>query len=367
MKRLLVLLAAIALVSVFAATSMAAEWNFYGSARMGTYYEDRDENAGDDEGTTWDLQGNARIGAEVNKNIKNGIGGGFEFGVTSSIHKSGDDTSADNDNIYTRKIFGTYKFGSSQIMIGKNYSPTGDRFYSNQVWNGDEDLLSTGQFYAGRQPMIMFSSQGFSFALVKPNDGGDLEIVGGDVDITLPKVEAKFSINQDGLFADMWGGFQTYEIETPGKTYDVNSFAAGIGGGIDMDVAFLKLHGYFARNQGNYGAAFFGPDKSADDALYDPINDDVTDVDTFGGLAVLGFKASDTMTFEIGCGYVAHEADVDNAEKDETMSYYANVTINIAPGFFIVPEIGIVDYMENAAEVDQGKMTYYGAKWQIDF
>ncbi|MCP4349864.1 MAG: hypothetical protein GY795_30655 [Desulfobacterales bacterium] len=353
MKRLLVLLAAIALVSVFAATSMAAEWNFYGSARMGTYYEDKDENAGDDEGTTWDLQGNARIGATVKAGD---IGGGFEYGHNSS-----------EGNTTLRKLYGTYNFGGgTSILVGQSYSPTGDRFYSNQVWGGDEDLLSTGQFYAGRQPMIMFSSQGFSFALVKPNDGGDLG-TGGDVDITLPKVEAKFSLKQDGLFADIWGGFQTYEIETSGKTYDVNSFATGIGGGIDMDAAFLKLHGYFARNQGNYGAAFFGPDKSADDALYDPINDDVTDVDTFGGLAVLGFKASDTMTFEIGCGYVAHEADVDNAEKDETMSYYANVTINIAPGFFIVPEIGIVDYMENAAEIDQGKMTYYGAKWQINF
>ncbi len=352
MKRLFVLLAAIALVSVFAATAMAAEWNFYGSARMGTFYEDEDENAGDDERTKWDLQGNARIGATV----KNGdIGGGFEYG-------------AGDGKANIRKLYGTYNFGGgSSILVGQSYSPTGDRFYSNQVWGADEDLLSTGQFYAGRQPMIMFSSQGFSFALVKPNDGGNLEIAGGDVDITLPKFEAKYSIKQDGLFVDIWGGFQTYEIESPTETHDVSSYVAGIGGGIDTGSAFLKLHGYFARNQGNYGAAFLGPDKTTDDALYDAFNNDILDVDTFGGLAVLGFKASDTMTFEIGGGYVAHEADIDNAEKDETMSYYANVTINIAPGFFIVPEVGIVDYMDGLTENDQGKLTYYGAKWQINF
>jgi hypothetical protein len=42
-----------------------------------------------------------------------------------------------------------------------------------------------------------------------------------------------------------------------------------------------------------------------------------------------------------------------------------NCTINIAPGVFIVPEFGKVEYEGN--DVDLGDFTYWGAKWQINF
>jgi hypothetical protein len=43
----------------------------------------------------------------------------------------------------------------------------------------------------------------------------------------------------------------------------------------------------------------------------------------------------------------------------------------MAPGVFIVPEIGRFDYGDNEVagvpSVDQGDVMYYGAKWQINF
>ena len=72
MKKLLVILAAVALVWAFAAPASAVDWNFYGSARMATFYTsddfgDLETTAGqdDDTGTQWDLQGNSRIGVRV--------------------------------------------------------------------------------------------------------------------------------------------------------------------------------------------------------------------------------------------------------------------------------------------------------------
>jgi hypothetical protein len=69
MKKLIVILAAIAMVGAFTATSMAAEWNFYGSARMSTvYYDKSQEVAGgnfDDQDLTWLTQTNERFGAKV--------------------------------------------------------------------------------------------------------------------------------------------------------------------------------------------------------------------------------------------------------------------------------------------------------------
>jgi hypothetical protein len=39
----------------------------------------------------------------------------------------------------------------------------------------------------------------------------------------------------------------------------------------------------------------------------------------------------------------------------------------MAPGVNIIPEVGYVDKMDNAAGVDEGYQWYAGAKWQIDF
>jgi hypothetical protein len=41
--------------------------------------------------------------------------------------------------------------------------------------------------------------------------------------------------------------------------------------------------------------------------------------------------------------------------------------VTLAPGVYIVPEIGYQDFMDNAAGNDEGYQWYAGAKWQIDF
>ena len=93
MKKLILIIAAIALI---APPALAVDWNFYGSARMATFYNSRDYNnavasdldggpawPGEDEDdqVQWDLQGNSRLGATVKAE---NISGRFEFGVNES-------------------------------------------------------------------------------------------------------------------------------------------------------------------------------------------------------------------------------------------------------------------------------------------
>ena len=77
MKKLLIIFAVLCL----AAPAMAADWNFYGSARMATFYSIVDKDLNNDNDTVnrtqWDQQGNSRIGATVKVNDQ--IGGGFEY------------------------------------------------------------------------------------------------------------------------------------------------------------------------------------------------------------------------------------------------------------------------------------------------
>ena len=71
-----------------------------------------------------------------------------------------------------------------------------------------------------------------------------------------------------------------------------------------------------------------------------------------------------------GGGYQYAELDVDGPAGDgeKVWQVYGNATINIAPGFFIVPEIGYAsyDYAGDAAQ-DKPNLLYLGAKWQINF
>ncbi len=85
MKKFTILMAAIALVC-FSVPAMAVDWNFYGNARMQTFYTSEEikyRRVLDDEkkkftDLRWDLQSNSRVGANVKADH---IKGQFEFGV----------------------------------------------------------------------------------------------------------------------------------------------------------------------------------------------------------------------------------------------------------------------------------------------
>jgi hypothetical protein len=257
----------------------AADWNFYGSARMSTFVETDDPGtpgSDTDSDTTWDLQGNSRIGANVDAGD---IKGRFEYGSGPNL----------------RLLYGTYVFDGGKINVGQKYTPI-TSFYSNQVWGADEDLLGFGQCYDGRQPMLEFQSDaGFKVALIKPAAKGDLGL-GGDKDVLLPKVQMSYNLAQEAFFMDVYAGFQTYAIEVGTKDYDIDSYIVGIGGGVNMGPAFFKANIFYAQNAGNFGL-YAHPGGNENSAAYNAAKDEVVDCATIGYLAVLGFKANDMLTF----------------------------------------------------------------------
>lgn len=340
MKKFLVIFAIVALI---ASPAMAAEWNFFGSARMSTFSNDFSDDAGvnDDQDTTWALQGNSRVGA----NVKAGdVSGAFEYGTGVNV----------------RKLYGEWNFGAGALLVGQTYTPA-NFFPSNQVWDGDADLLPYGGVYRGRQPMIQLKFGTFKLAFVSPSGANDLG-TGGDVDVTFPQIEASYKFKTDMFYVDVFGGYQTYEIEQ-GVTLDVDSYVAGANLGLTFGPASIKGSAWLGKNTGPYGM-WVDP---ADDPVLNAAGTEIIDNDLFGWLALVNFKANDMLSFEVGYGRVSTELDVDAAQSDDTSSVYANAVITFAPGVFIVPEIGMVDYENDAAGADQGELTYFGAKWQINF
>jgi len=370
MKKLFVLFAAVALVCAFTLPVAAAEWGFYGSARMATFSVSRNVSdaakaagAFDDRDTQWDLQGNSRIGARVKAGD---VSGRFELGIYGPTASNGD-----NERVRTRLLYGTWKFGAGTLLVGQAYTPTFIPL-SNQVFGGDTDMFWYGGMIGTcRAPMIQVSAQGFKLALIRPNAVRRYGVPGTDLDTTIPKLEASYSFKAGPAAFTVFGGYNSYtavdNVTVPFSEtdYDIDSHLYGIAVKYAGGPFYVKGDIYFGENINAYG---YGGPLVTWQPIKTPGFD--TDVDDFGWLAVAGFKLNDMFTFEAGYGQTKTELDSVLTNEDETSAYYVNVSIALAKGVTLVPEIGKIDFKDrvtNGVSADQGDQTYIGAKWQINF
>jgi len=345
MKKLLFACFAALMVVAFAVPAMAADWNFYGSSRMSTFWETNSKEVtgtGHSDGDLyWDLQGNSRIGA----NVKAGdVGGRFEYGT----------------GINLRLLYGTWNFGGGELLIGQEYTPV-NLFYSNQVWGGDNDMLNVGGVYGGRNPAIQVSAAGFKLALVKPAVSAVLGAV--DTDTKIPRLEASYDLKLGPASISVCGGYNSFDlVDATNHSESLNSWIVAVGARMDFGPAYIGGDVFTGRNLGNYGMYVAGDQTPSLNA-----RGKIQDNKGMGALAVIGFKVNDMFGLEAGYGYIQGDPDISGLDKDETTAYYVQATINLAKGVFITPELGKFDYKEDINNNDQGDFTYFGAKWQINF
>jgi len=373
MKKLAILFAAIMLVC-FAVPAMAVDWNFYGSARMATYYVSDDlgqDNANGNDGytdTQWDFQGNSRIGANVKaEHIK----GQFELGLKGS--------GAGDLDVGTRRLYGVWDFGAGKLKVGKDYTPV-SQFISGQAFDGDLGLLGIGTMYGSRLGQVALSFGGFTVALITPDTSQitDPTVVAGpdtttgDVTRTFPKLEAGWGMAFDTWNFGVQGGVQTYEIKdafsltNPGdqNDIDVTSYELGATAGVNFGPAYVKASGAYGQNWSNANWARTGYGTSV--AYWDG-DDDTDDTTSWMAALVAGLKVSDMLSFEGGFGYRVDDPDVNGADKQKQYGLYAQAVIVLAPGVYIIPEVGYFDFGDDFESNDAGNRVYAGGKWQIDF
>jgi hypothetical protein len=369
MKKLLVI---IAVVALFAAPAAAVDWNFYGSARMATFYTSDDfgdfENAqgsDDDDGLRWQMQGNSRLGARVKGET---VAGRVEL---STFGRDGDDSA-----VGTRLLYGDWNFGAGSLRVGKSYSPT-SQFISTQAFDGDLGLLGIGTFYGRRPAGLTLSFGGLRVALLDPetldiaNTAG--VATGGDVDSYLPKVEVGWGMAFDAFNFNLMGGYQMYTIEdvTPlagGGTDDVDviSWVVGADAGFSFGPAYVKGAVSLSQNPSQYNALVYAYPAAA---VWDG-DDDTDDTDLIQAALVAGFRMSDMVAFEVGGGIADYDTDCAGCDDTNPWAVYGNATVQLAPGVWIIPEAGYFDFDNAPVDIsdnDAGSSFYIGAKWQLDF
>jgi len=365
MKKIIVAVAALALM---AGSAYAAEWNFYGSARVSTFWADGDVDGIDE----WDdldnymedvqfeeaLQSNARIGAKVK--VSDELTGRFEYG-----------TSGGSANI--RHLYGEWNFGAGKLLVGKTYVPL-NLFGSNQVYLTDGALEGYGgEMYGGRAAQLKLTFGDFQIAVVENNTdyyaGGGA--VDANVDVVIPMIEVKYALTVDNFVITMAGGYQTFDVDNGTVDDDVTSWGLGLDVAATFGAMSITAQVNGGTNIGNLcyiDVTGFSSGTDAIGAGYAAIDGgDVIDNDAMGARIVVGYTFNEMFGVEVGYGYQQTEYDVSGSDEIESQSYYIQFPITLAPGVHVVPELGVVDYNKDGLDSGQEEITYFGAKWQINF
>jgi hypothetical protein len=174
---------------------------------------------------------------------------------------------------------------------------------------------------------------------------------------------------------NLMAGGQYYSIEdvtsfTGSGTDDVEVTSWVIGGDIGWNFGpgYVKGAVSYGQNIGNAAWGIPGARTSGQGGLaqWDG-DDDTNDTNTVMGAIVGGLKVSDMLSFEGGFGYRNDITDEGPERDTAPFAVYVQSVIALAPGVYVIPEVGYYDFDDNTAGDDAGSLFYLGGKWQINF
>lgn len=324
----------------------AADWNFYGSARVSTFYRTKETPGKETSYYTQSLNSTARIGAKVQAGDT--LAGRFEYGASGG-------------NASLRHLFGEWTFGKGKLLVGQTDTPLNFSL-SKQAVNNDSVLNAYGHVDGKRKPMVQLTFGNFAIAAISP-ETSDLGLASSVSEVDYPKFEVKYHLGMSAGYLEVAAGYQSYDLidTTTNRNYDVTSYILALGGQIKLGAAYINADAWTGRNVEPYDYNF-DPDGN-------PLisGASLIDNDAWGMLLVLGYTLNDMFSFEAGFGHVQSELDMAGVAEAKSESYYLQCTITLAPGVMAVPEIGRIDKMSDSSGARVEDTHYAGVKWQIDF
>lgn len=362
MKKLAILLFAAAFVcgAVLPAMAQDKSVSLYGAVYFNTYWQDRDKEVTgtgyDDTDLTWDIdEGDTRFGA----NFKAGD-------IAAQVEIRPDSTSI------MRQWWGQWDFGAGKLLIGHTWLPT---FIP-------ADAAPRGPYAVGHIPSNVRSRQiqlafpvgngTLKVAAVKPNDGGAITgFTSVDTDTTIPRLEAQYDIKFGPAHAKLAGGYNTYDVvDASDKEEGVDSYL--LGGYFSIGFGALTFNASLYTGQ---NIKQWGPPQSGDDSLGAAyINNSVEDSDVLGYHASLIWVISDQFRLQGGYGAASAERKSTVAgapdDEDDKSCYYVSAPIYVTKGLVLTPYLAVVDNEDKTVggtKTEEGKTTYYGARWVIRF
>jgi hypothetical protein len=383
------------------ARTIPASANAQTTAPFGTNYAgSTPTSVTDDDEMSYLLQGNSRIGA----NVKWGnVGGRFEYGHSSTAN--------------LRLLYGTWNFGAGTLLLGQDYGPY---FYLVSglcgPGGGECNGIGFGSIYTGRTPQIKLIfgglqvaierpevQQSFTFAypsgnnnifpalarIATPNDpvaagvnatgtGTTAPAAGQtDIDRTLPRLAVSYTFNAGPAQLFVGGIYNSYDqhftVAGQDRKHSVDAWLLGAGTKMAFGPFYVNATFQYGENPNNAAGPWFTLYPSVN--LYNSATDASEDSEYLAAQLILGFKITDSLQLEGGIVWQSGSVDdvsvAGRSWDQDTWTYYIGLGWSPAKNVFIVPEFGIIDYnsleVAGQPDIDYGKLTWLGIKWQINF
>jgi hypothetical protein len=115
----------------------------------------------------------------------------------------------------------------------------------------DKDLLNTGGVY--RRPSTAWSSSPSGPSSWPSSNPGKSRLTWAPaLTWTSPirSLEAAYKFKTDMFYVDLFGGYQTYELDNQARTWDVDSYVYGLNGGVTVGPAKVMASIYGGTNMG---------------------------------------------------------------------------------------------------------------------
>ncbi len=345
MKKLIVILAVIAMVGAFTATAIA-DVSLYGSARFRTYYADVDSGvpgADSDKDLEWRQGFLNRFGAnfkadkitgKLEIDSRAGSGRVQPLILKPAIRLLGP------GNLRLRHLWGQYDFGIGKLMIGQNYplydAPvSGINYYSGglQKFGGiGYDVARTGQ--------IRLTFGDFRVAFLPPDTARKLRYWCwpcdyDEVNTTVSQTRTAIR-HEDGCIctqlyrwvSDHYEALITSQAQAK-NTENIDSFVLGARAKANFGPAYAGLGLTYRQNGDNYGAWTVS---SKEAAIFQGNN--LKDGKAFGIVASLGWKVNDMFTLEGSFASLSSSQDTDLNNEDDAIAYGVIGKITVAPGVY---------------------------------
>jgi predicted porin len=373
MKKLMVILAVIAMVGAFTATAMA-DVSLYGSARFRTYYASVDSGTpgvDSDDDLEWRMGLLSRFGAHF-KSDK--ITGQVELdarpgGSGSTGNIESDSGASRLGNMRLRHLWGQWDFGPGKLLIGQTWPLYELQVSGLNYYSGGLQRFGGWGYAVNRTSQIRLTFGDFQLAFLSPDTSQTTpSSTFEEINTKFPKIELGYALKLDPFAFKFVAGYQSYEIEDfngTKSTENINSWVLGARGKANFGPVYAGIALSYRQNGGNYGvwtvstketAVFQGPD--------------LKNANAWGLEAAFGYKINDMLTLEASCASLSSEQDTALNNEDDVLVYGILAKITMAPGVTITPEIIYQDNKDvsnNGTSTDQGDVTAFGVFWKIDF
>jgi len=373
MKKLIVILAVVAMVGAFTATAMA-DVDLYGSARFRTYYASVDSGtpgADSDDDLEWRMGLLSRFGANF-KSDK--ITGQVEMdarpgssGTTGNIES--DSGASGLGNMRLRHLWGQYDFGAGKLLIGQTWPLYELQVSGLNYYSGGLQKFGGWGYLVNRTSQIRLTFGDFKLAFLSPDTSKTSpSATFEEINTMFPKVELGYDVKLDPLTLNFVGGYQTYEIEDydgTKRTEDITSWVLGAKAKANFGPAYAGLALSYRQNGNNYGVWTVS---AKEGAVFQ--GNDLKDATAWGLEAALGWKINDMLTLEGSYAMLNAEQDTDLNNEDDVMVWGLLAKITMAPGVYIIPEFIFQDNKDvtnNGNTTDRGDATIFGVFWMINF